>query len=88
VEWTVLPAWSRTGGTHVWSWRTCTRCGAHDRFGPQNHPALRMASFAEFGSQNSAAVPDGTGGGTWCDHRGCVKAKQLQVKDVVVGSKT
>jgi len=33
VEWTVLPAWSRTSGTHVWSWRTCTRCGAHGRFG-------------------------------------------------------
>jgi hypothetical protein len=24
---------SRTGGTRVWSWRTCTRCGVHDRFG-------------------------------------------------------
>jgi hypothetical protein len=33
VEWIVLPAWLRTGGTRVGSWRTCTRCGAHDRFG-------------------------------------------------------
>jgi hypothetical protein len=33
VEWTVLPAWSRTSGTRVWSWRTCTRCGTHGRFG-------------------------------------------------------
>jgi hypothetical protein len=33
VEWTVLPAWSRTSGTRVWSWRSCTRCGAHGRFG-------------------------------------------------------
>jgi hypothetical protein len=58
-------------------------------FGPQNHPALRMAGFAEFGPQNSAvAVPEGTGGGTRCDHGGCVKAKQLRVKDVAVGSKT
>jgi hypothetical protein len=30
-------------------------------FGPQNHPALRMAGFAEFGPQNSVvAVPEGT----------------------------
>jgi hypothetical protein len=29
----VLPAWSKTSGTHVWSWRTCTRCSAHGRFG-------------------------------------------------------
>ena len=58
-------------------------------FGSQNHPALRMAGFAEFGPQNSAvAVPEGTGGGMRCDHGGCVKAKQLLVKDVVVGSKT
>jgi hypothetical protein len=57
-------------------------------FGPQNHPALRMAGFAEFGPQNSAVeVPEGTGGGTRRDHGGCVKAKQLCVKDVVVGSK-
>jgi hypothetical protein len=58
-------------------------------FGPQNHPALRMAGFAEFGPQNSTvAVPEGTGGGTWHDRGGCVKAKQLRVKDVVVGWKT
>jgi hypothetical protein len=54
-------------------------------FGPQNHPALCMAGFTEFGSQNSTvAVPEGTGGGTWHDHGGYVKAKQLRVKDVAV----
>jgi hypothetical protein len=48
-----------------------------------------MASFAEFGPQNSAAmVPEGTGGGTWHDRGGCVKAKQVRMKDVAVGSKT
>jgi hypothetical protein len=48
-----------------------------------------MASFAEFGPQNSAvAVPEGTGGGTRRDRRGCVKAKQIRVKDVAVRSKT
>jgi hypothetical protein len=58
-------------------------------FGPQNHPTLRMVGFAEFGPQNSAvAVLEGTGGGTRRDRGGCVKAKQLRVKDVVVGSKT
>jgi hypothetical protein len=58
-------------------------------FGPQNHPALRMSGFAEFGPQKSAmAVLEGTGGGTRHDRGGCVKAKQLRVKDVVVGSKT
>jgi hypothetical protein len=59
------------------------------QFGPQNHSALRMAGFAEFGPQNSVAVvPEGTGDGTWHDCRACVKAKQLHVKDVAVGSKT
>jgi hypothetical protein len=58
-------------------------------FGPQNHPALQIAGFAEFEPQSSAtAVPEGNDGGTWCDCGGCVKAKQLHVKDVVVGSKT
>jgi hypothetical protein len=58
-------------------------------FGPQNHPALRMLGFVEFGPQNSAvAVPEGTGGGTRRDRGGCVKAKQLRVKDVAIGSKT
>jgi hypothetical protein len=55
-------------------------------FGPQNHPALRMAGFAEFGPENSVvAVLEGTCGGTWRDHEGCVKAKQLRVKDMAVG---
>jgi hypothetical protein len=38
---------------------------AHDGFvvEPQNHPALWMASFSEFGPQNSmAAVPEGING--------------------------
>jgi hypothetical protein len=48
-----------------------------------------MAGFAEFGPQNSAAaVPKGTGGGMWHDRGGRVKAKQLRVKDVAVGSKS
>jgi hypothetical protein len=58
-------------------------------FGPQNHLALRMEGFAEFGPQNSTMmVPKGTDGSTWRDHRGCVKAKVLRVKDMAVGSKT
>jgi hypothetical protein len=48
-----------------------------------------MAGFAEFGPQNSAvAVSEGTSGGTWRDCGGCIKAKQLRVKDVAIGSKT
>jgi hypothetical protein len=48
-----------------------------------------MAGFTEFGPQNSsAAVPEGTDGGMWHDRGGCVKVKQLRVKDVVVGSKS
>jgi hypothetical protein len=48
-----------------------------------------MAGFAEFGPQNSAmAVPMGTSGGTRRDRGGCVKAKQLRMKDVAVRSKT
>jgi hypothetical protein len=58
-------------------------------FGPQNHLALWMSCFVEFRPQNSVvAVPEGTGGGTRRERGGCVKAKQLRVKDVVVGSKT
>jgi hypothetical protein len=58
-------------------------------FGPQNHLVLRMFGFVEFGPQNSAvAVPEGTDGGTRRDRGGCVKAKQLRVKDVAIGSKT
>jgi hypothetical protein len=58
-------------------------------FGSQNHPALRMAGFAEFGPQKSAvAVPEGIGGSTRHDRGGCIKAKQLRVKDVAVGLKT
>jgi hypothetical protein len=54
-------------------------------FGPQNHPAL---GFAEFGPQNSAvAVPEGTCDGTRRDRGGCVKVKQLRVKDMAVGLK-
>jgi hypothetical protein len=66
------------------------RCSRHVWwFGPQNHPALQMPGFADFGPQNSAvAVSNGTGGSTRRDHGGCGKAKQLRVKDVVVGSKT
>jgi hypothetical protein len=56
---------------------------------PQNHPALLMVGFAEFGPQNSAVVvPEGTDCGMWCHSEGCVKAKQLRVERVVVGSKT
>ena len=56
---------------------------------PQNHLALRMAGFTEFGPQNSAtAVPEGTGGGTSCHSEGCVNAKHLRVDHVVVRSKT
>jgi hypothetical protein len=70
----------------------CTRCGAHDKIGGlglKNTQRYGCASFAEFVPQNSAVVvPEGTGGGTWRDRGGCVKAKQLRVKDVVVGSKT
>jgi hypothetical protein len=48
-----------------------------------------MAGFAEFGPQNSTvAVPEGTGGGTWRHSEGCVKAKQIHVERVAVGSKT
>jgi hypothetical protein len=48
-----------------------------------------MAGFADFVPQNSVvAVPGGTSGGTRRNPGGCVKAKQLHVKDVAVGSKT
>jgi hypothetical protein len=57
-------------------------------FGPQKHPTLRMASFAVFGPQNSVvAIPKGTGGGTWRHSEVCVKAKQLRLKRVAIGSK-
>ena len=58
-------------------------------FGPQNHPTLWIAGLVEFEPQNSVvAVAKGTVGGTRHDRGGCVKAKQLRVKDVAVGSRT
>jgi hypothetical protein len=68
-----------------------TQCETHDSLvvEPQNHPALQMESFAEFGPQNLAvAIPEGTGGGTWRHSEGCVKVKQLCVERVVVASIT
>jgi hypothetical protein len=63
-----------TAGLVVWAWKP---------------PNATDGGFAEFGPQNSVvAVPEGTSGGTRCDRGGCVKAKQLRVKDVAVGSKT
>jgi hypothetical protein len=79
----------------------CCRCGqglaghASDRGGRARSAVLTAGLVVwasnppEFGPQNSAvAVPEGTGCGTQRDRGGCVKAKQLRVKDVVVGSKT
>jgi hypothetical protein len=68
-----------------------TRCDTHGGLvvEHQNHLALRMVGFAEFGPQNSTTVvPEGTGGNTWCHSEECVKAKQLRVKRVAVTSKT
>jgi hypothetical protein len=88
----MLLAWSRTGGTRVWSWRMRTRCGTHGGFGGLGLKTTQRYGwrvFAEFGPQNSAvAVPEGTSGVMCRDRGGCVKAKKLHVKDVVVGSKT
>jgi hypothetical protein len=48
-----------------------------------------MTGFAEFGAQNSAvAVSEGISGGTRHDRGGYIKAMQLRMKDVAVGSKT
>jgi hypothetical protein len=64
---------SRTSGTHVLDVGMRTRC---DSLGglvvdPQNHPALLMVGFAEFGPQNSAVVvPEGTDCGMWCHNKG------------------
>jgi hypothetical protein len=83
---------SRTGRTHVqdvgdahevhysrWLWWLSL----------ENHLALRVVGFAEFGPQNSAvAVQAGIGGGTWHHHGGCVEAKQLHVERVSVRSKS
>jgi hypothetical protein len=82
---------SRTGGTHVSSWRTHTWCDTHGSLvvGPQNHPTLWMAGFAKFGPQNLVAVvSEGTNGGMWHHNEGCVKAKHLHVECMAVGSKT
>jgi hypothetical protein len=85
VEWTMLPAWSRTSGTRVWSWRTCTRFGAHDRFG-----GLGLKTTQRYGCLVLLCL----GLKTWrwrfqrepvAARGGCVKAKQLRVKDMVVG---
>jgi hypothetical protein len=73
------------------TWGTRTPCDSHNSLvvEPQNHPALRMVGFPKFGPQNFAvAIPEGIGGGTWWHNEGCVKAKQLRLDRVAVGSKT
>jgi hypothetical protein len=85
-----ITARSRTGGTHDQDIRMRTRCDTHDDLvvEPENHSALRMAGFAEFGPQNSVvAIPQGTGDGMWRHNKGCIKAKQFCVERVAVGSK-
>jgi hypothetical protein len=48
-----------------------------------------MTGFAEFGPQNLVVVvPKGTSGGMWHHNKGCLKAKQLRVEHMVIGSKT
>jgi hypothetical protein len=87
AEWAVLPAQSRTGGTRVqdmgdargaiittvwWLSLKTTQCYGRRVFDwvwPQSP---------------TVAVPMGTGSGTWRDHGGCIKAKQLRVKSVTV----
>jgi hypothetical protein len=71
-------------GTHTW-------CNTHDGLvvEPQNHPALWMVGFAEFGPQNTAtAVLEAIDGSTWRHSEGCIKAKQLRVERVPVKSKS
>jgi hypothetical protein len=66
----------------------CATCGGLV-VEPQNHPALRMMGFAEFGPQNSAVtVLVGIGYGTRRNHVGCVGAKQLHVECMTVRSKS
>jgi hypothetical protein len=70
---------------------TCTWCDTYNGLvvEPQNHPALHLTGFAEFGHQNSAVVvPEGTSGGTWCHSEVCVKVKQFRVEHMTVGLKT
>jgi hypothetical protein len=73
------------------TWGTHTQCDTQGSLvvEPQNHPALWMADFTEFGPQNSvSAVQEGTGDGTWQHDEGCVKARQHRVEHVAVRSKT
>jgi hypothetical protein len=45
--------------------------------------------FDRVGPQNSAAaIPLGTGGGTWRHHGGCVEVKQLPVEWMAIRSKS
>jgi hypothetical protein len=91
------PRWL-TPRTHTcvrtwWSGPCCQRgrgrAGHASDHGGRARGAVLTAGFVEFGPQNLAvAVPEGTGGGTWRDHGGCVMAKQLPGKDVAVKSKT
>jgi hypothetical protein len=66
VGWTMLPAWSRTGGTRVLSWRTCTQCRTHDGFGGLGLKTTQCYGcrvLLSLGLKNSTvAVLEGTGG--------------------------
>jgi hypothetical protein len=52
----MLPMWLRTSETHVQDVGMRMWYATHDGLvvDPQNHPALWMANFAEFGPQNLA----------------------------------
>jgi sarcosine oxidase delta subunit len=56
---------------------------------PQNHLAVRIAVFAQFGPQNSVmAVPMGIKDVMWSHHGGCVEAKHLRVERMTIRSKS
>jgi hypothetical protein len=90
AERTVLPARWKAGGSHSQDVGDVHDVRYSQRFDglASKPPSTTDDRFAEFGSQNLVVtVPVGIRGGTW-HHEGCVKAKQLRVERMAVGSKT
>ena len=97
--WWLTPG-TRTYARTWWSGPCCRRGRglarhASDR-GGRARGAVLTAGLVVWASKPPSATDGGfyciwaskLGGGTWLDRGGCVKSKQLRVKDVAVGSKS
>jgi len=76
---------SRAEVTHVEWWRTRIEYTTHGQFGGLGLKTIEWMVFG-FGPQNPDVGSEEERDGTWWNHRGCVKAKLIYARSVVVRS--